>query len=178
MTTDYQQLIEDNMVDAFDYMERIFDFIDEKYKTAYNDCNMHDDIEELGDKIKNKHDFETVETLYMLACTKYPSVKDVKSLNPKLRLVNSWYVFNAPFDELLDYLEHNYDATDDEFDEKYNEILQMLIRKFPKCEKVIRIQMKLEDIPDEQDEIQFIPKDEINDEEYSKLYTYIQTLRP
>lgn len=178
MTTNYQQLIEDNMIDAFDYMERIFDFIDENYKTTYNDCNMSDDIEELGDKIKNRNDFETVEILYTLTCEKYPLVKDVEVLNPKLRLVNSWYVFNKPFDELLDYLEHNYDTIENEFDEKYNEILDTLVHKFPKCEKVIRIQMKLKDIPDEQDDIQFIPMDEINDEEYSKLYECVQTLRP
>ena len=176
MTTNYQKLIEDNMVDAFDYSERIFDFLDEKYKMTYNDCNMCDDIEDLGDKIKNNKDFETVEALYALVCEKYPSIKGVESLNPKLRLVNSWYVFNAPFDELLDYLDNNYDGN--EFDEKYNEILQMLVHKFPKCEKLIRIQMKLEDIPDEQDDIHFIPRDEIIDDEYSKLYAYVQTLRP
>lgn len=176
--TNYQKLVEDNMINAFDYAERMFDFIDEKYKTTYNDCNMSDNIEELGDKIKNKNDFETVETLYTLACEKYPLVKDVESLNPKLRLVNSWFVFNKPFDEMLDYLEHVYDTTDDEFDEKCNEILQILVHKFPKCEKVIRIQMQLEDIPDEKDDIQFIPKNEISNDEYSKLYTYVQTLKP
>ena len=174
MTTSYQQLIDKNMVDAFEYMERIIDFIDEKYKTTYNNCNMCDGIEELSDTIKNRKDFETVEILYTLACEKYPLIKDVESLNPKLRLVNSRRVFNKPFDELLDYIGSAYDSND--FDEKYNEVLQMLIHKFPKCEKVIRIQMELEDILDERDDIQFIPMNEIIDEEYRKLYEYVQSL--
>lgn len=175
MKTSFQQLIDDNAIDAIDYMERIIDFIDEKYKTTYNNCDMNDDIEQLSDKIKNKHDFETVESLYKSACEKYSLVKENKFLNPKFRLINSWYVFNKPFDELLDYLDHNYE--DERFDEKYNEIMKTLIRLFPKCEKTIELQMRLEDIPDSNDEVWLMPRNEIDNEEYKKLYSYIQNIK-
>ena len=171
----FQQLIDNNMIDALDYMERTIDFIDEKYETTYNDCDMNDEIERLSDEIKNRHDFETVESMYKLACEKYPLVEENKLLNPKFRLINSWYVFNKPFDELLYYLDHNYE--DEKFDEKYNESMQTLIQLFPKCEKIILLQMKLEDIPDSNDEVWLIPGNEINNEEYEKLYSYVQTLR-
>ena len=176
MTTTFQQLIDGNMFGAFDYMESIIDFIDEKYKTTYNNCDMNDDVERLSDKIKNNHDFETAELLYKLACEKYPLIKENKFLDPKFRLINSWYVFNKPFDELLDYLDHNYE--DDEFDKKYNEAIQTLIKLFPKCEKMILLQMKLENVPDSNDEVWFIPRDEIDNAEYCVLYTYVQNFRP
>lgn len=136
---------------------------------------MNDDIEQLSDKIKNSQDFDTVESLYKSACEKYPLVEENKNLNPKFRLINSWYVFNKPFDELLDYLDHNYE--DEKFDEKYNESMSVLIQLFPKCEKIILLQMKLEDIPDSNDEVWLIPRNEINNEEYENLYSYVQTLR-
>ena len=131
----------------------------------------------MSDKIKNSQDFDTVESLYKLACEKYPLVEENKNLNPKFRLINSWYVFSAPFDELYDYLEHVCGGED--LDEKYNEVRQTLIRLFPKCEKTILLQTSLgDDLPDSDDEVWLIPRNEIESEEYKNLYSYVQTFRP
>ena len=77
----FNKSVELNSIKPFDYEEELFDFIDKKYKTTYNDCDMNDEIERLSDSDKFK-DFNIAEQIYNIACDKYPKIKKHQHLNP------------------------------------------------------------------------------------------------
>ena len=172
----YQELVDRYMIDAFEYMERIVDFIDKEYGTTYYKGDMGDEIEQSCREIKNKFDFETVELTYDLACEKYPLMKVNIILNPRFHLINSYHVFKNSFDDLFEYLNHRYE--DKQFYKMHNEAIQRLIELFPSCEKTIQLQMKLKYMHDFNDDVWLIPREEIESEEYRNLYVYVQTFRP
>lgn len=49
------------VIEAYEYNEKLLDFIDEEYNTKYNDHEMDDEIEELSDEISDENDFVTIE---------------------------------------------------------------------------------------------------------------------
>ena len=167
----YNEKVERYSLDAFDYAESIYDFVDDKYKTKYNECKMNDELDRLDDEIINNQDFETVQKIYELACKMYPLVAECSILNPKHRLVNSWYIFKNTFGKLLEELEYNY--TGETLKIKLDEITDSLIKLFPQCEKMIILHMKIDIIPDENESIWLIPKDEILNEQYRELYQFV-----
>ena len=67
--TNYQKLIEDNAVDAFDYAERIFDFIDEKYETM-EDFALVDELSKIANvKVPNAiEEIRTAPVLHKKEC--------------------------------------------------------------------------------------------------------------
>ena len=128
MIDTYDETIERYTLDAFDYYRRLTDYIDEVYKTTYEDLNMNDEIENMFDEIANAKDYETVERVYNLACRKYPLIKDNIYLNPKMKYVKSFYVFDLLFDKMLRRSEGFPDMTTEQIKEK-------LIDEFPECKQ-------------------------------------------
>ena len=160
----YKAMVDENSVDPTEYVLALFDFIDKEYGTTYNDITMNDELEQLEDeRLRIKHDlareFEIVEKMYDLACEKYPKVRGEDALNPRRRHVNAYFVFNNPFGIFLDVCE----------EEEHEKLKNDLISRYPKCKKLIEDMFGCDD-EDEWDEKWLIPKDEILDEEYEKLY--------
>lgn len=160
MSESYSEIVAANAIDAFEFDENILEFIDKTYETAYMNCNMDDELQALSDRIHHDNDYEIVEQIYDLACEKYPLVKNIPTLNPRKRYVNSFYVFEKSFDYIID------DRDEDEFEPLKTE----LINKYPKCEQLILNQFAWDGDGDERDPKWLIPKDEILDEQYEQLY--------
>lgn len=160
----YKAAVDENAIDASEHVLMLFDFIDKEYGTTYNDITMNDEIERLEDeRLKMKpgdaREFEIVEKMYDLACEKYPKVKEETTLNPRKRFVNAYFVFDKVFGTFLDVCE----------EEEHEKLKNDLISRYPKCKKLIEDMFGCDD-EDEWDEKWFIPRDEILDEEYEKLY--------
>ena len=162
MVDTYNELIERNTLDAFDYYERITDYIDEVYKTEYDNLEMNDEIENIVHKIKNDKDYETAERMYNLACQKYQLIKDNKYIDPRLKHVNSCYVFDSLFSDMLLRSEGFPDVT-------IEEIKEQLIDEFPECKDFITLELS-DDLPDEHDDIWLMPQDVLLSESYRSLY--------
>ena len=119
--SDWYELIDENTIDAFEYDERLCEFLDKHYQTTYQDLNMDDEITSLTDKIYYPNDYEYIEEAYDIACIMYPLVKTDPLLNPRLRLVNMCFVFRRAFNRLLDRIS---EVNDDIYteDEKMKEV--------------------------------------------------------
>lgn len=153
----YVEIVERNAIDAFEFDENILEFIDKIYGTAYMNCNMDDEIQALSDRIHHGTDYEIVEQIYDLACKKYPLVNEHPTLNPRKRHVNAFYVFEKPFDYVVDC-------------DQSERIKHDLIAKYPKCAQLILNRFAWVDYGSEWDEKWLIPKAELLDEQYEKLY--------
>lgn len=162
MIDTYDEAIEINTIDAFEYYSRLTDYIDKVYKTTYDNLNMNDEIENMFEEIDDAKDYETVEKVYDLACQKYPLIKNNIYLNPKFRYVKSFYVFDLLFDDMLQRSEGFPDITTEEIKEK-------LIAKFPECKDLILMELS-DDIPDEYDDEWLIPQAVILTEAYHSLF--------
>ena len=68
----YDETIEINMIDAFEYYDRLTEYIDKVYKTSYADSDMNDEIENMFDEFINAKDYKSAERTYDLECQKYP----------------------------------------------------------------------------------------------------------
>ena len=167
----YIKSVEDNIVDAFEYSERIYDFISEKYNVS-ND----DEFENTLDLIEDKNDYTTLEQVYETLCEKYPLIKENPTLNPKHRMVNSWFVFHDVCYKFLVRLWDKYDE-DNEFEIHCNELSSEMKKLFPACTKLIELEIdteKTDDYPDEYDDVWYVPKDELLNDQYKGLYKYLQ----
>ena len=164
----YDETIEINTIDAFEYYDRLVDYIDKIYKTTYADLVMNDEIENMLDEFTNAKDYEPAERTYDLACQKYPLVKENVYLNPKFRYVKSFYVFDLLFDEMLQRSEGFPNITTEEIKEK-------LITKFPECKDLILMELS-DDIPDEYDDVWLIPQDIILREDYHSLFNELKDM--
>ena len=162
MIDPYDDYIERNTIDAFEYYDRLTIYIDKVYRTTYGDLNMNDEIESMYDEINDSKDYETVEKVYNLACQKYPLIKDNIYLNPKFRHVKSFYVFDLLFDEMLQKYKCFPDMTTEQ-------IKQQLITEFPECKDLIIMELS-DDIPNERDDIWLMPQEVILRESYHSLF--------
>ena len=162
MIDQYDEIIERNTIDAFEYYDKITDYIDEAYETNYTNLNMNDEIENMFNEIDNSKDYETVERIYDLVCQKYPLIKDNEYMNPRLRHVKSFYVFDLLFDEMLRRSDGFPDITTEQ-------IKLQLIDEFPECKDLIIMELS-DDIPDEHDDIWLIPQEIILREAYHSLF--------
>ena len=164
----YDEIIEENTIGVFEYYDRLTDYIDKEYKTSYADVNMNDEIENTFDEFTNDKNYEPVERVYDLACQKYPLIKNNIYLNPRLRHVNSFHVFDLLFDEMLQRSEGFPDITTEEIKEK-------LITKFPECKDLILMELS-DDIPDEYDDVWLIPQGVILTEAYHSLFNELMNM--
>lgn len=158
----YDETIEMNVIDAFEYYDRLTEYIDKVYNTSYADTDMNDEIENMFDEFINAKDYKSAERTYDLACQKYPLVKENIYLNPKFRWVKSFYVFDRLFYEMLQRSEGFPNITTEEIKEK-------LITKFPECKDLILMELS-DDIPDEYDDEWLIPQATILREAYHSLF--------
>lgn len=164
--SEYLEIVNENKINAYDYDEQITDFIDENYNTTYNNCNMNDEIEDLFNKMlklsphEEKEAFECVEKVYDIACEKYPKIKNIPQLNPRFRHVNSFYVFDDPFNIFINSGEEHCEKLKEE-----------LINKYPKCKDLINYEFDYDGENDNEHDLKwFIPLNEILDEQYEQLY--------
>lgn len=164
----YDETIEINTIDAFEYYDRLTDYIDKVYKTSYSDLDMNDEIENMFDEFTNDKDYKPAERMYDLACQKYPLVKENTYLNPKFRWVKSFYVFDHLFYEMLQRSEGFPNITTEEIKEK-------LITKFPECKDLILMELS-DDIPDEYDDVWLIPQAIILSEAYRSLFNELMDM--
>ena len=168
-------------ISAFAYIEAISDFIDNEYGTKYNDCKMHDKIEKLSDEIKYEDDFAIVERIYDLACDEYPKIKQHRYLNPYLRHVDVFKVFDDLFSiNIVETLSNLYE--DEEFDNKINDVEHKLIVIAPSCDQIIKLLIH-EDEFDEQDEFDYCdlwwkPKNEFLNKDYERLFNAVSDVYP
>jgi len=158
----YDEIIETNTISAFEYNERLAEYIEEVYKTAY------DEFDDTLDEINGSKDYEPVERAYNLACQKYPLVKENMYLNPKFRHVKSFYVFDNLFDQMLQRSEGFPDITTEQ-------IKNQLITKFPECKNLILMELS-DDIPDEYDDVWLIPQEVILRESYHSLFNELNDM--
>lgn len=173
----YQDIVEKYELDpVVDYFEQIIYFIDKEYHTTYRDNNMDDEIEKIYHNMMEfdnlsigvlsvdqhyKMLFKYVEKIYKVASEKYPKLKDVTQLNPSIRHVNSFHVFEIPFNNFINNSEK----------EQCEKLKEELISKYPKCKDLIINEFEYDDTFDSFDDIKwFIPKDEIIEAEYEALY--------
>ena len=158
----FNVLIERNTLTAFDYYEGLIDFIDVNYETDYTKSLMNDEIQNMFHDIKYDKDYETVERIYDIACQKYPLVKDHKYLDPKLKHVNSYRVFETVFNNMFEKSKGFQDTTTDD-------IRKQLINEFPECKDFITLELS-DNIPDDYDDIWLIPQKVLLKESYRSLY--------
>ena len=168
MTETYNEIIDANTIDAFEYSEQLTDYIDKVYKTTYSNLNMNDEINEVIYVITKARDYEPIERVYDLACQKYPLVAENKYLNPYFRWVKSFYVFDYSFDKMLQRSEGFPDITTEQ-------IKEQLITEFPECKDLILMELS-DDIPDEYDDIWLIPQEVILRESYHKLFNKLNIM--
>ena len=172
----YMDLVNENSIDAFMYDEWITEFIDVQYNTDYSNFNEFDELSILLDKIRTPKDFDIVELVYDIACEKYPLVKNKSILNPRFRHVNSWFVFEKVFEELLHKMASIYENEDEPT--KIKELIDKLVGLFPECENLIKLQLAdADNLPNEWDEAWMIPKDIIISQQYKDLFDYIQSYK-
>lgn len=167
-------------ISAFDYIEVIFDFIDKKYDTKYSDCKMHDKIEKLSDEIKYENDFAIVEQIYDLACDEYPKIKQYRHLNPYLRHVDVFRVFDDLFSiNIVGTLSNLYKG--EEFDNKINDVKHKLTVIAPSCEQIIELLIH-ECAYDEHDEFDYDlwwkPKNVFINKDYERLFNAVNDVYP
>lgn len=169
MTTSYS-------INAFDYNEVILGFIDKEYGTKYNDCKMYDEIEKLSDKINDEDDFAIIERIYDLACDQYPKIKQHQYLNPYLRHVDSFRVFDDLFSiNIVDELSYLYE--DEEFDNKINDVEGKLTVIAPSCEQIIK--SLLHEESDDHDYAKWWkPKNEFMNGDYEQLFNAVSDVCP
>ena len=171
----FRTLVERYTIDAFEYNEYILDFIDSNYDTVYNNCDMNDEIEQLSDAIHHGDDYSLVECIYDLSCIKYPLIKKQQHLNPYLRHINSYRIFNDLFGNMLESIDFHFD---EDFDSKIQDIKHKLIISFPACEKLITEMMKCEELDEYDFEMWFIPKDEMMNGQYENLFNELNDIQP
>lgn len=159
--TDFNELVKNNMKEITDYSLETLDFIDKVYHTTYNECNMNDEIERLTNELTYQSNFTEVERIYDLACEKYPLVKEQKLLNPRLRLVDLYHIFDKLFEKLEIKL------TEDEYDT----FKEQLFSCYPDCDVVLNNEMV--DRKEDDDESWFVPLADVNRCHYKELYETI-----
>ena len=117
--------------DAFTYEREIMNYVHEHFKASIAT------LEKMRDKVVNNQiGLTAIEEFYDLLREISPELEDEASINPHLKLVNSYRVFNGVINKyitkpLVDKFKPN------EQDEQLQRLKKELLILFPECEKII-----------------------------------------
>ena len=97
-------------------------------------------------------------------------------MNPHFRHVNAYLLFKNAFDKLYEHIWKEYDDYR-EYQNEMKNIINELIKRFPRCEKLIKLFMNNElGAYDQYDFSWRIPKSELMNGQYKQLFDYINEL--